>query len=75
MRYAELIAVFDEMCAQEDLTPTPDERAALKRLKELNRERLDAMTDAVHRELRAGLSPSEYERFELEKRLGRFRGL
>lgn len=76
MRYFEFASITEEAdlgLLLVDLPPEPkrnDREDAVRRLKELNRERVRQLAIAVHKELARYLPQSELERLELERRLG-----
>lgn len=74
MRYFEITGISPglecELAVTTRLAEDASDAAAIDRLRLLNRERLELLTILVHRELRRYLSCAEYERLQLEQRLG-----
>jgi YD repeat-containing protein len=74
VRYSEIISITEAESSETQLTR--DERRRLRkqraadRLEQMNRDRIEMIANAVHRELRRGLVSGEYERHQLANILG-----
>lgn len=75
MKYSEFAAISENADSESPLTPEDRRQRrrayAIKRLKQLNQDRLDMIADAVDREFRRYMLPGEYERYKVEKMLER----
>lgn len=73
MRYREFAQLQENASQEMQVQKAPSPQAELeevkRRLRELNRERLERIRIALHRELRRYLSPSDFERDDLVMRL------
>ncbi|MGJ0223552.1 hypothetical protein ACQUZK_09145 [Streptococcus pyogenes] len=76
MRYFEFTSISEEISSDLRLLKSSGaggkDVAVVERLKQLDRERLELITILVHRELRRHMSSAEYERHQLETRLGKY---
>lgn len=73
MKYIEFATISENVHSECPLTPEERRQRrrayALKRLKQLNQDRLDMIKYAVDREFRRYMLPGEYERYRIEKML------